>query len=136
MKPVTFELMHTRQVTYVLIVTEADRLTPFLYHLSKIRRQGKLWCIYTDRLTGENLFPGCYFDDAGLFSHGYAPVINRGRYFHINHRGKAAYSWRFSDIGQLDADGVVLVQHPRALGWSRFHVPSGTFISNPPRYEW
>jgi len=77
-----------------------------------------------------------YFDAATDFVHGYAMVIRRSRYFHIDINGKVAYPWRFSDLGHVDEHGVVMVQHPRALGWSQFHIPTATFLTNPPRYPW
>jgi hypothetical protein len=134
---VQFQLVHTRDVTYVYILTEEVTTRP----VSRAPRimakwhNGRVLCVYTDPLTGDELFPGRHFDDACPFHQGYALVCHNGRYYHIDVRGKAAYPWRFSDVGPLRRNGLVVVQHPRALGWSLFHVPTGKFITNPPRYR-
>ena len=88
---------------------------------------------YIDTVYGWELFPGQYYEDAWDFYNGYALVVARGRFFHIDWRGKVAYRWRFSDASLAPlVDGTVRVQHPRAVGWSLFHIPTGTFVTNPP----
>ncbi len=134
MHTVRHELLHTRYATFVLVITPVERKLSS-YKLAYVTRYGRTQVTYVDAESGLEIFENCYFDDAGEFEHGYAPVVKNGRYYHIDTRGKVAYPWRFSDMGPMNDTGVVAVQHPRAHGWSHFHVASKTFINNPPRYK-
>ncbi|PIW96632.1 hypothetical protein COZ82_03950 [Candidatus Kaiserbacteria bacterium CG_4_8_14_3_um_filter_38_9] len=81
-----------------------------------------------------------YQDEAPLYQHifssirhfryGFALVVKQGKYFHIDPTGKAVYRWRFIDATDVRSDGMSLVQHPKMVGWHRFHVPSGCFADD------
>lgn len=128
-------LIRCRDTTCVLVTTPDHCRAIHAYQVICVKRYGRDRFMYVDAQTGHELFPDHYFEDAGEFAYGYAPVVKDGRYYHIDMRGKVAYPWRFSDIGPMAPDGSVPVQHPRARGWSRFHVLCGTFIENPPSYR-
>jgi len=129
-----YRLIRTKAATFVLIIDEHKQRVLHNYHIIYKTVRGRLYCIYADAVTGEELFPGKHFDDAWLFHEEYAPVVINGRYCHIDMNGKIAYPWRFSDFGQNE-NGVVLVQHPRARGWSKFDIRRKVFLTNPPRYR-
>lgn len=134
MHAVKHQLVHTPHVTMVLVITPTERVLHD-YRVAWVTRHGRQQATYIDAETGVEIFSHCYFDLAEDFEYGYAVVQKNGRTYHINTKGRAAYRWRFSDVGPLDETGTVLVQHPRARGWSRFHMPSGMFVTNPPRYR-
>ncbi len=135
MRTVQYKLVHTRHATYVLTITPEKQRVVQVIDLRTAVRYGKRVAFFVVAKTGEAIFADKYFDDAWQFESGYALVVKNGRYYHINDHGGSAYRWRFSDCGRMNHLGIVRVQHPRALGWSLFHVPTGTFITNPPRYR-
>ncbi|MFN3188039.1 MAG: hypothetical protein ACK42D_00635 [Candidatus Paceibacteria bacterium] len=106
------------------------------YQIATIQKYGQICQHFVEPVYGRDLFPGQYYDQAWDFYDGYALVVARGRFFHIDQRGKIAYRWRFTDASIAPLDNkIAKVQHPRALGWSLFHIPTGIFITNPPQYR-